>query len=56
LTSNQLQTTTFYQSVKEACPNGVDVHFDNVGGETSDVLLVPLIHARIALCGQHPYT
>jgi NADPH-dependent curcumin reductase CurA len=39
-------------ALKEACPNGVDVYFDNVGGEVSDVVL-PLINdfARIVVCG-----
>jgi len=41
------------QALKVACPKGVDVYFDNVGGEISDAVL-PLINqgARIVLCGQ----
>jgi len=41
------------QSLKDACPNGIDVYFDNVGGEVSDAVL-PLINhgARIIICGQ----
>jgi NADPH-dependent curcumin reductase CurA len=41
------------QALKDACPKGVDVYFDNVGGEISDAVL-PLINqgARIVLCGQ----
>ncbi|MEF8789061.1 MAG: NADP-dependent oxidoreductase [Haloarculaceae archaeon] len=37
----------------EACPDGVDVYFDNVGGEVTDAV-VPLVNdrVRIALCGQ----
>ena len=36
-----------------ACPQGVDVYFDNVGGPTLDaVLLQTNAFARIALCGQ----
>jgi NADPH-dependent curcumin reductase CurA len=41
------------QALKEACPNGVDIYFDNVGGEVSDAGLPLLNHgARIVICGQ----
>ena len=41
------------QALKESCPNGVDVYFDNVGGEVSDAVLPLLNHgARIVICGQ----
>lgn len=37
---------------REACPGGVDVFFDNVGGEVLDAVLAHLAAgARIALCG-----
>jgi NADPH-dependent curcumin reductase CurA len=41
------------RALKDACPNGVDVYFDNVGGEISDAVL-SLINkgARIPVCGQ----
>jgi hypothetical protein len=41
------------RALNDACPAGVDVYFDNVGGEISDAAL-PLINhgARIAVCGQ----
>jgi NADPH:quinone reductase len=40
-------------AVKEACPAGVDVYFDNVGGEVSAAVHPRLtIGARIVICGQ----
>jgi NADPH-dependent curcumin reductase CurA len=39
-------------AVKAACPNGVDVYFDNVGGTVSDAVLANLnFYARVSLCG-----
>jgi NADPH-dependent curcumin reductase len=39
-------------AVKAACPNGVDVYFDNVGGAVSDAVLAHLnFWSRVALCG-----
>ena len=38
--------------LKAACPKGVDVYFDNVGGETLDTLLRQMnLFSRIVLCG-----
>jgi NADPH-dependent curcumin reductase CurA len=40
-------------AVKEACPAGVDVYFDNVGGEVSAAVHPRLtVGARIVICGQ----
>jgi NADPH:quinone reductase len=39
--------------LKDACPNGVDVYFDNVGGELSETIFRRLaLGARVAICGQ----
>lgn len=41
------------EALKGACPEGIDVYFDNVGGEVSDAVLPLLNHgARIIICGQ----
>ena len=34
------------------CPRGIDIYFDNVGGEILDIVLSMLArHARVAICG-----
>jgi NADPH-dependent curcumin reductase CurA len=41
------------EDVKEALPKGLDVYFDNVGGEISQAVYSRLnVGARIAICGQ----
>lgn len=41
------------KAIAEACPKGVDVYFDNVGGEITDAVVLNLnFHSRIVLCGQ----
>ena len=38
--------------LKELCPKGIDVYFDNVGGEILDHALAALrMHARVVICG-----
>jgi NADPH-dependent curcumin reductase CurA len=42
----------FRKSLKEACPDGIDVFFDNVGGVTLDTALgVMAHHGRVVCCG-----
>jgi NADPH-dependent curcumin reductase CurA len=39
--------------LKDACPNGVDVYFDNVGGALSETVFRRLARgARVPICGQ----
>jgi NADPH-dependent curcumin reductase len=38
--------------LRETCPDGVDVFFDNVGGDILDAVLAQInLHARVVLCG-----
>jgi NADPH-dependent curcumin reductase CurA len=38
--------------LRQQCPNGIDVYFDNVGGEILDIALAQLArHARVVICG-----
>lgn len=40
-------------AISGACPDGVDVFFDNVGGETLDAALANLkMHGRAVICGR----
>ena len=42
----------FRKSLKAACPDGIDVFFDNVGGATLDTALSVMAHrGRIVCCG-----
>ncbi len=50
---NYNTVTDMKQAIADACPNGVDVYFDNVGGDISDAVIANInFHARISLCGQ----
>ncbi len=41
------------KDIAAACPEGVDVYFDNVGGEITDAVVANLNnHSRFVLCGQ----
>jgi NADPH-dependent curcumin reductase CurA len=52
-TINYKTTNNIFDALKDVCPNGIDIYFDNVGGVVSDAVF-PLINerARIVICGQ----
>lgn len=46
------RTADLRVALEEACPRGVDVFFDNVGGSILDTVLTRLnYHGRVVLCG-----
>lgn len=50
---NYKQTDDMAAAIKDACPDGVDVFFDNVGGELFDAVFANINrHGRVAICGQ----
>ncbi|HQX44680.1 MAG TPA: NADP-dependent oxidoreductase [Saprospiraceae bacterium] len=50
---NYKTTTDMKNAIAEACPKGVDIYYDNVGGDISDAVIGNInFHARIPLCGQ----
>lgn len=50
---NYKNTDNMENAIKDACPDGVDVFFDNVGGDLFDAVFANINHkARIVICGQ----
>ncbi len=50
---NYQETADYQARLKELCPNGVDIYFDNVGGPITDAVMRTInTRARIAACGQ----
>ena len=46
------KTQNVRQELKRSCPDGIDVYFDNVGGEILDICLALLaMNARVVICG-----
>lgn len=49
---NYRTTTDMPAAIAAACPGGVDIYFDNVGGPISDAVLARLNpYGRVAVCG-----
>lgn len=50
---NHRTTNDMNAALAEACPDGVDVFFDNTGGPIHDAVLATLAtHARVIICGR----
>ena len=50
---NYKTTKDYYARLKELCPTGIDIYFDNVGGRITDEVMRQITtRARIAICGQ----
>jgi len=50
---NYKTAADYSAALRELCPKGIDVYFDNVGGPISDAVLPQInVGARISLCGQ----
>jgi NADPH-dependent curcumin reductase CurA len=50
---NYRRTEDLSAAIEEACPRGVDLYFENVGGEVSDAVLDHLTdYSRVAVCGK----
>lgn len=50
---NYREDTPVRRALKAACPSGINVYFDNVGGDISDAAITLInLRARIIICGQ----
>jgi NADPH-dependent curcumin reductase CurA len=50
---NYKSTENYSAKLKELCPNGIDVYFDNVGGPITDAVFGMInLGARVSICGQ----
>ena len=46
------KTENLREKLKELCPNGIDIYFENVGGKITEIVLSRMnINSRISLCG-----
>ena len=49
---NYKKSKNLIKEIKESCPNGVDIYFDNVGGVVSDAVIYNTNNfCRVAVCG-----
>ena len=50
---NYKKAGDLYAALKELCPKGIDVYFDNVGGAVTDAVVSLInVKSRICICGQ----
>ena len=50
---NYKTVSDYYEKLRELCPEGIDVYFDNVGGAITDAVFRLInTRARISICGQ----
>lgn len=50
---NYKRVSDYGSELKRQCPDGIDVYFDNVGGEISDTIFPQMnVFGRISVCGQ----
>ncbi len=50
---NYKETGDYVAKLKEVCPEGIDVYFDNVGGKLTDAVFLHINEkARVVVCGQ----
>ncbi len=50
---NYKTTDNYGAKLKELCPHGIDVYFDNVGGTITDAVFMQInTFARLSICGQ----
>jgi NADPH-dependent curcumin reductase CurA len=50
---NYREVKDYAGKLREVCPQGIDVYFDNVGGQLTDAVFTHVnVHARVVVCGQ----
>ena len=50
---NYKNVTDYQAKLAELCPDGIDVYFDNVGGQITDAVFPNLrVKGRVVICGQ----